>query len=408
MGTITLDWLHIIALLGAVQGVILAGVLAVRQRNRTANRVLAVAMLAFSVYLITAVYHAAGWVQVFPHFFGAAYLMPLLFGPIIYLYAVTASDRSRRLAWWDTLHFAPFVLAFVACLPIYLMSGPDKIALYQALQRGEEPLVIRVINPLKLVSGVTYASVTLLFLRRHRARIKDSYSSLEHVNLQWLVRLAAAGATIWVLAVVFQVTELLQSAAFRRGDDIITLAIALLVYGIGYMALRQPEIFRFDTGEYPVAGAASAAPPGTPTQAPAMAPPEPAVETDQGGSRYQRSGLSDWEAAALKKALLTAMDHDRPWQDSDLTLADLAGRLSTTPHKLSEVLNSQLEQSFYDFVNAYRVRYVQRRIESGDAKNLTILSLALDAGFASKSTFNDVFKKHTGQTPSDYRRSVAA
>ena len=314
MATITLDWLHIVALLGAVQGLILAGVLVLRRRNRTANRILAVAMLAFTIYLITTVYHAAGWEQVFPHFFGAAYLMPLLFGPLIYLYDVTASDRSRRLTRWDALHFAPFVLAFVACLPIYLMSGPDKIAFYHAVQRGEVPPLLQVIDPLKLLSGVTYAAATLLFLRRHRARIKDSYSSLEQVNLQWLVRLAAAAAAIWVLAVVFQVTELLHSPAFRRGDDIITLAIALLVYGIGYMALRQPEIFRFDTAESPVVGA------------------ESVVEPPQAESRYERSGLSNWEAAALKSALLSAMDQDRPWQDSDLTLADLARRLSTTPH----------------------------------------------------------------------------
>jgi len=391
MTTITLDWLHIIALLGAVQGLILAGVLAVRRRNRTANRLLAVAMLAFSISLAQAVYYAAGLVPLFPHFVGAAYLMPLLFGPLIYLYAVTASDRARRLTRRDALHFAPFALALVVGLPIYLMSGPEKIAFYQALQRGEAPLVIHVIDPLKLLSGVTYATATLLFLRRHRARIKDSYSSLEHVNLQWLVRLAVAAAAIWALAVVL---EVLQSPASQRGDDIITLAIALLVYGIGYMALRQPEIFRFDTGEHPVVGA---------TLAPAIAPPSEAVE-----SRYERSGLSDWEAAALKGALLNTMDQDRPWQDSDLTLADLARRLSTTPHKLSEVLNSQLAQSFYDFVNGYRVRYVQRRIESEDTGNLKLLSLALDAGFASKSTFNEVFKKHTGKTPSDYRRSVAA
>jgi AraC-like DNA-binding protein len=392
MATITLDWLHIVALLGAAQGLILAVVLVLRRRNRTANRVLAVAMLAFTIYLITTVYHAAGFEQRFPHFFGAAYPMPLLYGPLIYLYAVMASDRTRRLTRWDALHFAPFVLAIALGLPIYLMSGPDKIALYQALQRGERPLLLQVLDPLKLLSGITYAGVTLLFLRRHRARIEDSYSSLDHVNLQWLVRLAAAAAAIWVLAVVFQLTEFLQSPAFQRGDDIIALAIALLVYGIGYMAIRQPEIFRFDTEEAPASATT----------------PESVVETEPGGSRYERSGLSAWEATALKTALLSAMDQDRPWQDSDLTLADLARRLSTTPHKLSEVLNSQLEQSFYDFVNAYRVRYVQRRIESEDARNLKLLSLALDAGFASKSTFNDVFKKHTGKTPSDYRRHVAA
>ena len=105
---------------------------------------------------------------------------------------------------------------------------------------------------------------------------------------------------------------------------------------------------------------------------------------------------------------MAVMDKDRPWQDSGLTLADLAARLSTTPHNLSEVLNSQLGQTFYDFVNGYRVREVQRRITAGDARALKMLSLAMDAGFASKSTFNQVFKKHTSQTPSDFRHAAGA
>jgi AraC-like DNA-binding protein len=381
MATITLDWLHIIALLGALQGLILAGVLAIRQRNRTANRILAVAMLAFTLYLATAVYHAAGLEAVFPHFFGLAHPTPLLFGPLIYLYAVMASDRSRRYTRRDSLHFGPAALAVVAALPIYLMSGPEKLAFFHnAMRTGDVPWTVTVFTPLKLVSGVTYTVITLLFLRRHRARIKDNYSSLEHVNLQWLVRLAVGAAVVWVVAVVVNLMQLSEGPASQRGEDFITLGTALMIYGIGYMALRQPEIVRFDTNEYPIVAA------------------EP---------RYERSGLSDREAAALKSALLSAMDQERPWKNSELTLADLARRLSTTPHKLSEVLNSQLEQTFYDFVNGYRVRYVQHRIGGDDAKNLKILSLALDAGFASKSTFNDVFKKHTGRTPSDYRRSVA-
>jgi len=389
MATITLDWLHIIALLGAVQGLILAGVLATRRHNRTANRLLAVAMVAFTIYLLTAVYHAAHLEAALPHFFGAGYPMPLLFGPLIYLYAVTASDRSRRLTWRDALHFLPFALTILWGLPIYLQSGPEKVTFFQALLRGDVPLMIRVVNPLKLVSGVAYCTATLLFLRHHRARIQDNYSSLERVNLQWLVRLAAAAAAAWLLAVVFNITQILEGPASDRGEDVITLAVALLVYLIGYMALRQQEIVRFDTDEHPV------------PMASAPAGPAPTAE-----SRYERSGLSDREAAALKNALVAAMEKERPWQQSELTLADLAKRLSTTPHKLSEVLNSELNQTFYDFVNGYRVRDVQRRISEREARNLTILSLALDAGFASKSTFNDVFKKHTGKTPSAYRRSI--
>ena len=133
-------------------------------------------------------------------------------------------------------------------------------------------------------------------------------------------------------------------------------------------------------------------------------PPAP----DTTSPRYERSGLSDREAQRLKSQLTAVMETERPWRDSDLTLADLADRLNTTPHKLSEVLNSQLGLTFYDFVNGYRVREVQRRIAAGDARKVTMLALALDAGFASKSTFNVVFKKHTQQTPSDYRQAAGA
>ena len=110
----------------------------------------------------------------------------------------------------------------------------------------------------------------------------------------------------------------------------------------------------------------------------------------------------------MKARLLAVMEAEKPWRDSELTLADLAAKLDSTPHKLSEVLNSQLRQTFYDFVNAYRVREVQRRIKAGDARALKMLALAMDAGFASKSTFNQAFKKHTSQTPSDFRQAVGA
>src|SRR5262245_37390380 len=209
MGTITLDWLHLLFLVGAVQGLILAGVLAVRKRNRTANRILAVAMVAFTIYLATSVYHSAGLEPVFPFFFGWAHPMPLLFGPLVYLYAVTASDRSRGLSRWDWLHFVPATLAVVTALPIYLMSGPEKIAWYQTgLRTGQVTWAVALFTQLKLVSGVTYTVVTLLFLRRHRARIQDNYSSLEHVNLQWLMRLTVGAAAVWVVAVVVNLIQI--------------------------------------------------------------------------------------------------------------------------------------------------------------------------------------------------------
>jgi AraC-like DNA-binding protein len=378
MQSIALDWLHIIALLGALQGIFLAGVLITKKQNQTANRVLAAMTFTFTISLLTAVYHSARLERAFPHFFGVGYPLPLLFGPLVYLYAVTASDRTRQFTRRDALHFLPFAIVVFWGMPIYLQSAAGKIAFYESLLRGESTLLMQIADPLKMVSGVAYTVATLLFLRRHRDRVKASYSHLEHVNLLWLVWLGLSAAAIWTFAVVVNVLQT-TGMQFPRADDFIALGIAVIVYGIGYMGLRQPEIFRFEASD--------------------PSPPAPPAEA----SRYERSGLSESEASALRDALLAVMESKRPWQDSELTLADLAGMVSTTPHRVSEVLNSRIGQTFYDFVNAYRVREVQRRMAKDKA---TLLALAFDAGFASKSTFNDVFKKHTGKTPSEYRRAA--
>lgn len=399
MPALTLSWLHVAALLGAVQGIFLAGVLAARPHNRTANRLLATAMLAFSIHLASTVYFAAGLFDRWPHFFGVAYPLLLLYGPLIYLYARSAADRDSRLTRRDLLHFVPFAATVLAGLPIYLLGAADKIALLHQIQAGHRPLLLRIVDPLKYLLGAGYAAMTILFLRRHIERVKESYSTLERVNLRWLLRLGAAAAGIWLLAIAFQLLEDAGVATIPNSDDYISLAIAAMVYAIGYMGLRQPEIFRYETAEYPIPIPVAAAPAPPPIIEEAS-PPEPAAP------RYERSGLSDIEARRLRDALTAVMDSERPWQNSELTLADLAVRLRTTPHKLSEVLNAEVGQSFYDYVNGYRVREVQRRIAAGDAERLTILSLALDAGFASKSTFNLVFKKHTGATPSTYRATA--
>lgn len=395
MTPLTLDWLQIIALVGAIQGFFLVAVLFTKRRNRSASRLLGAAMLSFTIYLATGVYHAAGLERAFPHFIGVAYPLLFLFGPLVYLYAVAAADSTRRVTRRDIVHFVPFIVVVLIALPIYLSSGPEKLAFLDRMRSGDVPPLIRAVDPFKYFSGIFYAILTLLVLKQHRARVKDSYSSTDRVNLNWLLWLGGAAAAIWLMAIIFELLEVTQGLRVERGDDFIALGVAIIVYSIGYRGLRQPAIFRYETAEYAVPVIAP------PTEPAAASRPEPDI-----ASRYEKSGLTDRQAAELKDALLAVMDQDRPWQNSELTLADLAGRLSTTPHKLSEVLNAQLGQTFYDFVNGYRVREVQRRIAAGDARRLKMLSLALDAGFASKSTFNVVFKKYTNQTPSDYRQAA--
>jgi AraC-like DNA-binding protein len=403
MVPLTLDWLHLIILLAAGQGLVLAGALVAKRSNRVANRLLAAAMVTFSIYLAASAYHAAGLDETYPWFWGWAYPMPFVFGPLIYTYAVAAADRDRPFTKRDWLHFAPFAAVVLLGMPVYLETGAAKLELLRSFKAGEEPVWMPFVNPLKYASGLCYGAATIRFLLRHREAVKDSYSSTERVNLRWLFWLSVASAAIWVLASGVGVVQA-WSGVEGRGEDAISLAMAVLVYSIGYRGLRQPEIFRYETAEWRVPVSRI---PRVEGQIPADATAPPDASRPE-AARYERSGLSDGEARRLKDRLVAVMDTDAPWRDSDLTLADLAERLSTTPHKLSEVLNSEVGETFYDFVNGYRVREVQRRITAGEAKARKILALALDAGFASKSTFNEVFKKHTSQTPSDFRQAAGS
>ena len=119
--------------------------------------------------------------------------------------------------------------------------------------------------------------------------------------------------------------------------------------------------------------------------------------------KYERSGLSREKAAELSKKLQTFMEEKQPFKDSNLSLHQLAEMLEITPHNLSEVINTGLQMNFFDFVNQYRVDRVKKDILDNNKRHLTLLSIALDAGFNSKSSFNAIFKKHTGLTPSGFR-----
>jgi AraC-like DNA-binding protein len=328
---------------------------------------------------------------VYPHFFGISYPLPWAFGPLVYLYAKAASDRAWRIDRRALSHFLPLALTTLSALPYFMMRGAEKVAAYEHLMAGHVPARIALIEPTKYLSGIAYSAATLLYLRGHRRRIEESYSNIARVNLRWLLWLAAGAAGVWIIATLLKVADFNQ----RLREDHVSLAMAVMVYGIGFMGLRQPEVFRYETAEMPIPETLAAS---------SQPVPEPASLTN----RYERSGLSDEEAVQLEASLRAVMERNAPWKNSELTLADLSAMLGSTPHKLSEVLNSRVGQTFYDFVNGYRVREVQRRIRTGDAERRKMLAIALDAGFASKSTFNVAFKRHTSETPSSFRKSVGA
>jgi AraC-like DNA-binding protein len=350
------DWYSTISLLGAAQGLFLAALLIGKRQNSLANRLLAVAMLAFSVDLATTAYYAKGLETAFPHFIGMDFLLAMLYGPVIYLYAKALSEGEAALRRRQLLHFLPFVLMGLCLLPFYLQSGAEKLAFRRAPEQSVwmEPLAF--LNHVKVLYALVYLVLTFRLLRKHRARIKGLYSSIEHVNLAWLNKLLIGGLITWGIAFLFHLLWM-QAAADGAMDPIegygryVSLAVAVFVYAIGYLGLRQPEIFS------PTAQVAPAY-----AQGDGLAHAGRVVEAPGGRPRYAKSGMDPDTAQHHLTRLQALMERDKLYRNSTLTLQDLAAALDVSAHNLSEVINTQHGQSFYDFVNGYRVREVQDRL----------------------------------------------
>ncbi len=98
------------------------------------------------------------------------------------------------------------------------------------------------------------------------------------------------------------------------------------------------------------------------------------------------------------------MDATKPFKNAELTLPELAASLGISPNHLSQIINDKFGQNFFDFINSYRVKEAERALLAPEHSHLTILAIAYDAGFNSKSAFNAAFKKHAGMTPSQFRK----
>lgn len=379
------ELINTLLILGAGHGLFLAVILATKRANSTANRLLAVAMVAFALYIFEGVYYSRGWFQTFPHLIGSSLPLIFLFGPIIYLYAEAVSTGAhglRRGAW---IHFAPAILVTLYFLPFYFSSGEAKLAYLRAMEAHGPPLDLAIVQQLQFVVGIFYVVLTVRLLRHHRAQIKEEYSSIERINLLWLRNLTVGAAAIWTLATALHILHLV-GLADRMAWDPTPLAVSLLVYAVGYMGLRQPEILHPPLARQPT---------------PVFGLPLPTAPVAEAG--YEKSGLTPAEAEAAMQALRQLMADRQLYLRSGLTLQELAEESGMSLHNLSEVINTRGGKNFYDFVNTYRAEEAMRRLRDPRYANLTILAVAADSGFNSKSVFNAFFKEHTGQTPSQYR-----
>lgn len=369
-----------------MQGLLLSLLLFTKKINHTANVILAIAMLALSIDVFHSAYIIFEYYKEFPGFIGITYAFPFLYGPIFYLYAKLISSDKNNFESKYYLHFIPFFIVVIYGVAfVYLKSSEFKFALLRG--EVETPLVLELMNYLKPFYGIVYVFLTIRVVQVFNNRIRNTYSNIERINLNWLKHLTIGLSVIWGIVVVSYVVHAAADKNIEM-DGFIYMSASVLIYSIGYLSLRQPQIF--DQVNHKS------------EENPEQEKKSESVET----ASYQKSGLTDTEAKNHLANLLRIMETDKPYLNCDLTLRDLAEKLSISTHNLSEILNTRLNQNFYDFINRYRVEEVKQRLADNESQNYSLIAIAFDSGFNSKSAFNTIFKKHTGITPSQYRKQL--
>ncbi len=366
-----MDLIIIIFLLGSAQGIFIAVVLFNKPGNKTANKLLAFLLISYSAFIAESALSGTEIASHFPHLLGLAAGVVFLIPPLHYFYARCLISSSFVFSKKDLLHLLPF-LAFYAynLFPYYLQSGAYKIEYIQNFDIAGKPPVLVFFNWLVLAQGVTYMLFTLKLLKKHALNIKDIFSSIQKVSLNWLRNITLMTLALWIVGIIAEIIQTFDPATTT--DLSVPVLVSIFIYTMGYMGLRQPEIFS-------------------------------EREEPKDSIKYKRSGLSEDKAITLKNNLTHLMNSEKPFIDSQLRLSELAKMLSTSPNHLSQVINDHMQQNFFDFINYYRIEEAKQLLMDTASAQFTLLAIANDVGFNSKSAFNSAFKKHTLITPSQFR-----
>ncbi len=370
----SLNVLAVLNLLGAAQGLFLSVLLlGIKGGNKVANRILAALVAVIALFVTGAVVRTMHYDFVFPHLSRIHDPFPFLAVPLIFLYIKTLTSEKPAFAKKDFLHFVPFILCAGYLIPYYLQSREAKLnALISESNDPSLGLWYYTRSALLILLAGFYLLLTVLRIVRFvRERRRRNSPAEKAVLLQ--IRVFVAGFLILFVGGLLR--YLLDHTA--RTNLLVPLGASVFIYAIGYLSFRNPQVL---------------------------------AQADEPSSikKYERSSLTPETAERYLKRLLHLMETEKLYLDSELTISRLAEKLSIPAPHLSQTINERLNQNFIDFINTYRVNEAKRRLIDPARKHYSVLAVAEEVGFNSKSSFNSVFKKHVRMTPSEFRKAFQA
>lgn len=360
-----LNFFSAIILLGIAQGLFLfVSLQRIKEVNKEANRLLSVFTLLISLTMIGRFLLDLDFNFAILGFLALPDSIIFLYGPILYFYLqrllVKPMKRVHVLA-----HFIPALLFILSGLPSLLSATHPVHVLWLELTT----IRFIIIEGGAILHNTIYFYLGVSLFAEYQRSSNNEFSFKQYPSyLKVLFSLIALTLVAWGVSYLSWVTanyNILSAIGYRT----VWIILPFITYAMGFFAIRQPELFKISTDK------------STPQKAPI-------------------NEIEDIKV--LKEEVHRCMIEKTPFLNPRLSLEELAKLTGIKRHLLSRVINTGFKQNFSDYVNGYRIDEFKKLVQREDKKDFTILAIALEAGFNSKTTFNTTFKKLTNSTPNEF------
>lgn len=355
-------------ILGAVQGVFLSFLLFTQKREvNLPAKFLALLILVISLLLFLAsLYQLKNYSLLI--IFGP-FLLPLFLttGPLLFLYTKSLSDKKFVFGRKQMLHFIPYAAGVLILSTLYVESYPAQIEFIDNFYFDKARPFEVIFRYADILLRASYTIISLRILAKYKLELENEFSSTEKFDYTWLKHLLI----YCMISIIF----LFLITVFNLGNDIrliVGIYFSLLMYVIGYKYIKLKDVYFSE---------------------------ERQIENKV---KYQKSGLSTEDKHSIGQNLENLMKKEKPYLESDITSGRLSSMLEVSQNNLSQVINELYKKNFFEYINSYRIEEAKKMLMSGSEKR-TVLEIAFEVGFQSKSTFNSVFKKATQMTPTQFR-----
>ena len=367
-----MDFISFLILFGICVGVFLGLLLiSLGKGNKQANHLLGFLLLSFAFSITGLLIERVNAVPQFIFLLGLPQMVLFLFGPLFYFYVKVLTKKKFSFRDEHFLHFMPFLFVILYNIPFIIKNPEAKLAAYSSLNFKHETIAILAVQ---IVHLFIYIYFTAKLVRRHEKKIKTTMSSIDKINLRWLKAGIYLFVGVFGFMLILTVLYFLGIDKFSYMRIVVPLSVSTIICLMGYFGLKQPIIF-------------------------------PNEEIKLKKKKYEKSALSSSVSEEYLIKLTNYMELEKPYLQSNLTLQKLSASIGISPHNLSQIINNKLNQNFFDFINQYRVKEAQKMLMTAKGQLLTILAISEESGFNSKTAFNTAFKKVTGMTPSEFRKT---